>query len=405
MKRAVRWLRRVYPPSWAVGFVLAFYVLFELPFWLAKGCGISVDDLGAFLRSRDGFMLMAASGYAVFRVGMFHPLFRDGYRRWLEQTPWTADKPLPLGPVYIVVQDVLMLVFMRLLLHDCHLVETALPQAFLFSYLIVAAIALSGTGERSWAHVVVFGFGLAILANWWSPLTSLGCLIGAYLAAAAGIRRSLRQFPWDTSIQQWGRIWRNVNVGNPTPKQRQENCGETEPHPASLGWPHNQLSAYTAPPPTSLADRIVISLLAGWLLFAVAACPDDSSDICHIATVMALAFGTFACALGRLSQYCVNHWPPISLWGRFWTLRWIIPGYDKVFVAPLLTLIVGWGGFAIAVNTTLRTPWYAPMCGGIWALTLMITAVMGPSFQCWRLTASARTGMQILGATKLFEKI
>jgi len=76
----------------------------------------------------------------------------------------------------------------------------------------------------------------------------------------------------------------------------------------------------------------------------------------------------------------------------------------KVFATPLLTAVVGWGGLKLAHDTTEGNLWFAVMCGGVWTLTLIIATVMGPSYQRWRLTASARTG-QPIGSGKLFEKI
>ncbi|HJN09805.1 MAG: hypothetical protein QGH33_06430 [Pirellulaceae bacterium] len=411
MNRVTRWLRRVYPPWWAVGLVLAFYALFELVawgwFWWGRSLGLQPEPLTEVLIVRDQFMLMAAGAYAVFRIAFFHPLFRSGYRRWLEQTPWTTEKPLPLGPIHMVVQDLLMLGMMRLLLHDFQLDETALPQTFLFAYLIVAVAALWGTGERNLAYFVVFGCGLAILAHWWEPLASVACLIGCYLLAAIGIQRSLRQFPWSTSLHALGRVWREMQANNPPTKQQTKSWNELEVHPKTLGWPYSLLNAEPAQPNTSRADRVVIGLLAGWLLFALAVCPDaDDADRLH-GTTFLLGYVTFGCIFGRLFSYCVNHWPPISLWGRLWTGRWIIPGYDKVFIAPLLTAVVGWGGLILASSLTGgEQPWFALACGGLFALTLIIATVMGPSHQRWKLTAPCRTGQMTIGSSgKLFERI
>lgn len=161
MNRIIRWLRRVYPPWWAIGFVLAFYALCEVGywwvFWWAHGLGVQLELLTEGLMIRDDFMLTAVGAYAAFRIAFFHPVFRAGYRRWLEQTPWTTEKPLTLGPVHPVVQDLLMLGMMRLLLHDYQLLETALPQVFLFTYVTIAAAAIWVTGERNLAYFVVFG--------------------------------------------------------------------------------------------------------------------------------------------------------------------------------------------------------------------------------------------------------
>jgi hypothetical protein len=198
-----------------------------------------------------------------------------------------------------------------------------------------------------------------------------------------------------------------MQANNPPTKQQTKSWNELEVHPKTLGWPYSLLNAEPAQPNTSRADRVVIGLLAGWLLFALAVCPDaDDADRLH-GTTFLLGYVTFGCIFGRLFSYCVNHWPPISLWGRLWTGRWIIPGYDKVFIAPLLTAVVGWGGLILASSLTGgEQPWFALACGGLFALTLIIATVMGPSHQRWKLTAPCRTGQMTIGSSgKLFERI
>ena len=231
-------------------------------------------------------------------------------------------------------------------------------------------------------------------------------MIGCYVLATVGIQRSLRHFPWTTSLQRLGRVWREMQASNPPTKQRTQSWNELEVHPRTLGWPYNLVHAERSHSNISRADRVVIGFLAGWLTFAIAVCPDADPTQRLLANAFLLGYVTFGCVLGRLFFYCSNHWPPISLWGRLWTGRWIIPGYDKVFIAPLLTGVVGWGGLVLVGSLTQgEQPMFAPACGGLLALTLITATVTGPSHQRWKLTAPCRIGKNIGSGGKLFERI
>jgi hypothetical protein len=89
----------------------------------------------------------------------------------------------------------------------------------------------------------------------------------------------------------------------------------------------------------------------------------------------------------RLTVYCLPCWPPISAWGRLRTGRWIIPGYDKVLVAPALALVLG---------TVVPELWFWYEPGLRFLQPLFLTAALliifnlGPSFRAWCLTAPAR---------------
>jgi hypothetical protein len=90
---------------------------------------------------------------------------------------------------------------------------------------------------------------------------------------------------------------------------------------------------------------------------------------------------------GRLLIYLNGYAPPISFRGRIVTGRWIIPGYDQVFVAPLLALIAGsWlpkvlinRGFGFVEANTISL---------IWVYFLIL--ILGPSLKTWRLTGNHR---------------
>ena len=52
------------------------------------------------------YWLVALGAY---RAGAFNPLFKRDYFRWLSTSTWTADRPLPYGPMRIVWQDVVVI--------------------------------------------------------------------------------------------------------------------------------------------------------------------------------------------------------------------------------------------------------------------------------------------------------
>jgi hypothetical protein len=93
------------------------------------------------------------------------------------------------------------------------------------------------------------------------------------------------------------------------------------------------------------------------------------------------------CVFSRLWIYLQWHRPPISLWGRLWTLRWIIPGFDTVLVAPLMASLA-----AIAVPVALRfagveLEYSIPVS---LSLVLWITLNTRPTLEEWVLTGNHR---------------
>jgi hypothetical protein len=100
----------------------------------------------------------------------------------------------------------------------------------------------------------------------------------------------------------------------------------------------------------------------------------------HVFLLQALFFG-------RLLLYCIGYSPPISLRGRIRTFRWIIPGYDQVFVAPLLTLLVGGVLPLVLSRQGLDEILVMPLCA---TLALLATLTVPPSLFQWRLTGHHR---------------
>jgi len=90
----------------------------------------------------------------------------------------------------------------------------------------------------------------------------------------------------------------------------------------------------------SRVDGLLIGLLAGWYLFASESLLTNPADrVLMVKMVFAIVVLGFSFV--RFLVYRDGYAPPISLWGRIRTFRWIVPGYDQVFLAPLCTLLVG----------------------------------------------------------------
>jgi hypothetical protein len=223
---------------------------------------------------------------------------------------------------------------------------------------------------------VAFGLGLAVRL-WHQPSAALAAAVLLYPLAFIGLRRSLVKFPWDLSWQE--EIHRGLSV-----QTKGYRSGEGD----ELGWPFERLRP-KAPVGTrgiSTRDAILISLLAGWWLYAVASLPSDPAVRLGIVYIVHLgAVGLLA--VGRLSMYCAGHKAPISLWGRLWKFRLIIPGYDEVFLAPVAVGLIG-----VLLPAVCAVHGLEPEMGVPLSLSVAMLAgfCIGPSLLNWHLTGLHR---------------
>ena len=154
-----------------------------------------------------------------------------------------------------------------------------------------------------------------------------------------------------------------------------------------LGWPFDRLRPkWPAGTGIRSRDAVLVSLLAGWWLYAVASLSSDPAVrrgivLCvHGAAIVFLAGG-------RLATYSAGYASPISLWGRLWTLRWIIPGYDRIFVAPLAVVLIG----ALLPEVLSLHGLDVEVAGPLsLSLALLAGLSIGPSLLNWRLTGQHR---------------
>jgi hypothetical protein len=366
-------LRIILPPSavliaFAVPFPLSELLLWFIGLWW----GVILPPPGLLIGRF--IVVFAALAYGVYRVVAFHPVYRPDYHVWLARTPWTRDKPLPAGPVSWVWEDGLILGGLAALAQiDGHLDPVLIVTLPLMSYAtyLTRALFLTGSGEFAYATAFVLGLAVWLEPNRWACLVAA---VGANLLGQIGFRRSLTGFPWYFGWQiQW---WQFL-----TPK-----TGEDRSR-TPCGWPYDMLRPELSDlPRIDLRDAALVSLLAGWWLFALCSLiPDPLSRGTTLVVVQLL--GTAAFFFGRLILYCNGYSPPINVWGRIVTFRWIIPGYDQVYVGPLCTVLVPCVGLAVLKRWGVPEDVAFPVC---FALMSFVALSFRPSLRRWRLTGRYR---------------
>jgi hypothetical protein len=374
----IRWLPIVWPPWWSLLIAAFFYAAIEchllIQEWLLRRPFISMHDaeVQKLLGITIGFVTFV---YTVYRVAAFHPLLRPDYTQWLKATPWTARKRLPLGPVHLVWQD-LILVTIVVVVCWPRLQERALmiAQFFVVVYAAILGLFHGFTCAKSWGYAVGFGVGAMVLCAlnpWVFPLVAAVTYIIAYL----GLRVSLARFPWE---------------GTPVQQAFKAPSGSKN---RALGWPYDRVG----PRPTDtysipLSDALAISALTGWLFFAVSYNLRSFPDAMSGRFVVCIGILLVA-AVARVLLYCFGYCPPLNLLGRLLLGRWIIAGYDQVFVAPLLTVAVCTAAWYFPISTGVDSLWTTPFA---FAAGWLVLLGMGPSLQVWRLTGNHRISPGVL---------
>ncbi len=376
-----RWFRRAAPPDeLLVPVVLAVlgYEIFCLGMaWVFDGW----NSLRVAHVPRDMGLMFAAGLYGIWRVASKHPAFRSEYRTFLSRTPWRRGQRLPLGPVHLVGQDALVLgFFLAVSLFEPHGPPAAFLGVFLFAYLVTLCCALLSTGQVWLSYAVLLGLAVAIRLAWFSGVAAGVALVATYCVAAIALWRSWRDFPWEqslTAIRKWSKV--KLNAGEPTASQH---GSESEP-PA---WPYGVLGAGS--------PRRVVSPLHAWIgtgllglwIHALSPPSADPEDV-HKYALLAFTCVAWLIAGWRLAVYTNSHAPPLSLLGRLWTGRLIIPRYDVAVLTPLAVATLGmplYGGL-------LLTGLPAPAALSLTAATLLGIALTGPPRQrYWQLTAPLR---------------
>lgn len=377
--RIFRRFRILLPPGWVIFSAVFFYAACSLPEMLLAW-KFGIPRQGNKLRGIGSLLLVVAFG--LYRVVAFHPFYRASYRQWLESTPWTRKKPLPVGPVRLVWEDaaILATIWIPSAIEKDFPSPFVLPIVFLSAYSLALAPSLIATGSWLSGFAILYGLGASLFLQGDIPIVA-ELTAALYLIGQFGLWNSLGRFPWD---HEW------IKRANAAMKL-QASKDVSQLQEKILGWPFDSLSPKAGEPGSKTFSKptvILTCVLVGWWVAAFASVfsgPNVRLEIYRMTAIYGTSFSLFK----RVMTYLDGFSPPINLWGRLRTFRWIIPGYDQVLIAPLLIAVAGWlVPFELA---RLGLPHDAAFPIGL-SLSLLIAALAGPNLQTWRLTGNHRIG-------------
>jgi hypothetical protein len=384
MTAFVRWMRAVLPRDTIVAIAVGCDLLIEATYlWCLYWWGAADDAAFAWMRLL--LQVFAAGSYGGYRVATFHPANDSDYRQWLETTPWTPRNPLPMGPLQIVPQDVVVLVASMLLCRIEDLRVLAIPASFLSAYSFAMAITVWYTGQKLWAYAIGVGLGAVIFAIQ-RPVGAFAAAIATGMLATLAQRRSLAAYPWDLP---WQLQVKSLEVLMQEFKNRR------------LGWPFDIFAPRIPKVWVTWTDGLGLSLLAGWWFLAaywqVEQAMRNPADLAPL--IMLPMMGILTGSIVRCALYLANHRPPISFLGRLRTLRPWQRRFDLIFLAPLAAVAVMVLCLKATICAELKTPFFglllpqwsalafAPL--GI-SLSLGILLLGGPALERWRLIGRHR---------------
>jgi hypothetical protein len=370
MRRTTPSRARLIVPPLAARLLFLFLAMEALQLLAVRLLGARVPQME---RLKTFFLFLGAVNHAIFRVTAFHPAFRDGYRAWLATTPWISRKPLPLGPIGLVWEDALVLgPLMLLSLTQPEPRTLWLLCAFLLAYLVALTVSFWLTRERAFGYATAFALGVPVWLWYW-PLACLGALVGTYAIAYAGLRRTLARFPWEPRkvLYPGGRI----ELSGPP----REPCG----------WPYDRMMGEVVDDRRiRRADAILGTALACWWFYApVSLITDPEARL--LVSVAGLVVSLSIVPMVRLIIYVQGYKSPLGPWARLRTLRWIIPGYDQVSVAPACSVLAGLSTLLVLSACRVPMPARVTAAAGMAILAALITP---PRLRRWRLTGQHRIG-------------
>lgn len=415
MKRKVRdcvlWLRVAAPAWWVVGVILTAWMTLNVAAvleraWLRRlfPADFEIDEQLLSIPLLAPFVMGVCAvvlGFA--RAIRFHPLFKPDYRRWLRMTPWSAPKPLPLGPLALVPQDLVWVGGFLAMAWQIADAAVFAALVFLWSYLAVMAGTFLATGVKHLGFLLAFLIGGLVWGCLLSPIVMLVLTGLCDVLIRRGLALSLCQFPWDQIPDEQQLVFvQDGVVRNPEP------FGSEKPQVRTLmdlGWPHFPLGPKCSSFDFSRRDGALLSLLIGFL--TLVSChlfkhmPHSSGDPREdmSAAVIFLCYLLVVPVFFELSEVARS---PISLLGRIATRRVLIPAFDiqRIPTASAACVLLGlW-----MLKPLLALPDYVFVAVTTFGV-LFCLLVLRPDRRRWRLTAPARIAPQTFqkNAKKLVE--
>jgi hypothetical protein len=380
-----RWFHSnaVWPsPSVAAVFILV-YGIFDLGLWLiqlaAPALRSALSEAPEIRNIRVTTLGLAAGLYAVYRLWRFHPACNREYAAWLSLSPWTAARPLPLGPIHLVWQDLVVLAALCLIA-GWHARVDPMNLLAVFGLIYLGGLTCLLAVTRRWAQCVMLGFlwpalMLPAAAGW----PTAGLIVAIALVVWHGQRQSLRTFPWGFLDQRragggsTSLLHAEVHIGAP--------INPASGKPYQVGWPWAALSPKPVGHSIGFSTSFWLSALVGWWMFCALARlqPEPFPEFI-------LLFGLSAAGM-RLLIYCAAVVTPFNLWSRIATGRLVIPGFDRVFVTPAVAVLAATiGGMVVRRSGT----WLLVAESAVVAVVCFVLLAGGPTLQNWLLTGQHR---------------
>ena len=388
----------VWPPLWLVAIFMVAYGMVVGGIWLIEvltpGAQGAIEDMSEFAKIRIGVLGFAAAAYAFFRVWRFHPLCNPAYSAWLELSPWTAKKPLPLGPIHLVWQDVIVVGALAALAQwHAHASPWVPVVAFGMTWLCGLNLLLAFT--RRWTSCLVLGFLWPTLmlpgVQGWPGVAVLAAIV---IVLWHGLRASLRAFPQgflQASARAWGsrpRSLLNMQIELRIPGL---SSSALDTSSKAIGWPYLALSPKVEFPSVSTRTSLCLGLLFGWWTFCLSKALELTLPSGFI------LFLTVVLAGIRLLIYCGSVATPFNIWGRLASGRLVLPGFDRVFVTPLGVIVLAALGGAYIRGAGSQAA-VAGAC--VVSLLWFVLLAGGPGLRNWLLTGQHRHRAPRLLSTK-----
>lgn len=392
LRTPFRTLWRVWPRPWIV---LEGCGLFGLLLWWQY-------TFAKFIPVGFPLLAIAATLYGYYRVAWFHPMASVEYRRFLALSPWNGHEPLPQGPIHLVWQDVLLLSLLAIAswfaVFATPMLVLVIPFAFLGIYLI-SLIYYLWLGKRTVeCFLLVAGIALTVRLML-HPVAMVIAIAALYTVAYFGIRRQLVALANEDPTESFSKTDDSSLIRN----------AET------LAWPWKQLFPASSSFWPTRSMTVAIACLMGWCFHVAMWIPfgidslsflRNSQNEFHVNSTLTFSevqqsmlqeleeivpfLYSFLVMIGlfwHLAHFLGPYRAPINPLGRLLTLRWVIPGYDRVFLAPLAAtvaavvfpLLLGWYGIPLL--------WRYPL-----ALVVVVLALrnVGPELSDWHLTGEHR---------------
>lgn len=291
--------------------------------------------------------LTFAAGYVGIKLAYVHPLWDQDYLDWLRQVPWPPGSRLPLGDIHFGILDYLYMAGMSgLLIVTGQLSPWLVPAVMFGTFAAIASFPQVKLGDRLGPFLI--GFLVATVPLCYrQPVLVCGLMLGAYVIAIVSWKKSLLRFlTWP--------IW------NPRP-----------PASRSLGYPWELTSPaiqYSIEKRSiHPADALAISIL---IAYGVATCAWGMNLMFAIGGSILCLF----CFAARIESSLRLWKPPNSLLSRLKTGQLINSAYDRLFLGPLLILLVSIPYFLLLKTLSTRVEFPGPHWDML--LTLIASSVL-----------------------------